>query len=157
MKILKDNILSLVLSGALTLFLTQASAQVAVNGNIQVGNTFIRGTVSGQTATGGFLVITNSGSVSDKLIGVSSSTMGELEIHEMKMEGNRMLMREISALEIPAKSKVELKPGGYHLMITGLKKPLQEGEILPIRLKFEKAGELTVDFPVKSLSTMKMH
>jgi periplasmic copper chaperone A len=81
----------------------------------------------------------------DKLIGVSGDVAREIQIHTMLTEAGVMKMREIKSLDVPANGKTELKPGGLHIMLIGLKDGLKEGEKFPLKLKFEKAGEVTVD------------
>ena len=66
----------------------------------------------------------------------------------MKMEGVVMRMREVDAIDLPADARVELKPGGLHLMLLGLKEPLKAGQHFPLKLRFEKAGEVTVEVDV---------
>ena len=85
----------------------------------------------------------NSGAA-DKLIGVSGSVAKEVQMHSMMTEDGVMKMREITALDIPANGKAELKPGGYHVMLIGIPEGLKEGTKFPLKLKFEKAGEVTV-------------
>ncbi len=90
------------------------------------------------------------------LVGAESPVAGVVEIHEMRMEGNTMRMRPISKLELPAGPAVELKPGGYHIMLMNLKGPLKKGESVPIRLKFQgkdgKPQELEVKAEVRDLT-----
>ena len=100
-------------------FIAKSYAEPVNVGNLTIDNTFTRATVPGQKAGGGFLSIANKG-VADKLVSASSSIASEVQIHEMKMDGNVMQMKQIDSLAIPAQGKVELKPGGYHLMFIGL-------------------------------------
>ena len=81
---------------------------------------------------------------------------GVVEIHEMAMDGNVMRMRAVPALELPAGKAVELKPGGYHVMLMDLKKPLAAGETVPISLVIETAGKretVEVKAPVRPMAT----
>jgi copper(I)-binding protein len=75
----------------------------------------------------------------------------------MKMEGDKMMMRQLTSLEIPANGSVELKPGGYHLMMMGVQEPIKEGEQVKMTLQFEKAGKVDLIFPAQSLSGKHMH
>ena len=72
-----------------------------------------------------------------RLIGASSPLAGVVEIHEMVMDGNVMKMRPLSALDLPAGRRVDLKPGGYHMMLMDLKRALKAGERVPIELRIE--------------------
>jgi copper(I)-binding protein len=82
------------------------------------------------------------------LISASSPVAGEVQLHEMSMEGNVMKMLQVKDIAVPAGGSVELKPGGLHLMFMNIKAPLSAGETVPVKLKFAKAGEVEVRMPV---------
>jgi copper(I)-binding protein len=116
-----------------------------------------RGTVSAaQKATGLFLQL-RSGDAA-RLVGGSTPAAGRVEIHEMSMDGGVMRMRQIPLLELPAGKAVELKPGGYHLMLMELKAPLKAGDIVPLSLQIERAGKptetLQLQVPVRPLGAI---
>lgn len=125
-----------------------AQAQVSVSG------AWARGTVEGQKATGAFMQLRSAGGAA--LVGVESPVAGAAEIHEMRMEGNTMRMRRIPKLELPAGQPVDLKPGGYHIMLLNLKAPLRKGESVPIKLKLQgkdgKPQEVEVKAEVRDLT-----
>jgi copper(I)-binding protein len=75
-----------------------------------------------------------------------------VETHVNIKDGDILRMRETKALDISPKGKLELKPGGAHLMLIDLKQPLREGDTVQVTLKFEKAGEIKADFQVGSLA-----
>ncbi len=108
-----------------------------------------RPTVQGQSDGGGFLTIVG-GSAPDRLVGASAEVAKEVQLHTMTMEGNVMHMKAIPAIDVPAGKKVELKPGGYHVMFMGLKEPLKVGAHLPLTLRFEKAGDVKVEMQVET-------
>ena len=121
---------------------------------------WVRGTVAQQKATGAFMQITSAAGA--KLISVSTPAAGVAEIHEMKMDGSTMQMRALPAgLDLPAGKAVDLKPGGYHLMLMDLKAPLRAGDTVALTLVVEaKDGQketLTVKAPVKALGGMAEH
>lgn len=118
-------------------------------GELTIGHPYARSTAPGQPAGGAYLSIRNAGTAGDKLVSASAEVSKSVELHEMKMEGDVMRMREVSAVEVPAGKAVELKPGGLHIMLMGLKAPLKQGEKFPLKLKFEKAGEVTVTVNVE--------
>jgi len=100
---------------------------------VEVKNPWARATVQGQKATGAFMQITAPAATT--LIGVSTPVAGVAEIHEMKMDGDVMRMRPLpKGLELPAGKAVQLKPGGYHLMLMDLKLPLQKDTTIPLTL-----------------------
>ncbi|WP_119940283.1 copper chaperone PCu(A)C [Neorhizobium sp. NCHU2750] len=124
---------------------------MAKAGDIAVDGAFVRAMLPGQPVGGGYLVISNSGSADDRLLSASSPSAGSVEIHEMSMQGQTMTMRKLSgSLDVPAGQKVELQPGGMHLMFMKVKTPFKLGDSVPLTLNFEKAGKLEVSLPVKA-------
>ncbi|MBS7780212.1 copper chaperone PCu(A)C [Acidovorax sp. CCYZU-2555] len=110
--------------------------------HVEVDGAWIRATVPGQQGTGGFMRLKAKEALT--LVGVRSAAAGVAEVHEMKMDGDVMRMRAISALALPAGQTVELKSGGYHLMLQQLKAPLLKGSEVPVTLEFKDAkGELS--------------
>jgi len=110
-------------------FAGQAFAQVAVK------DPWIRATVPQQKATGAFMQI--SAPQDTRLVEAKSPVAGVVEIHEMKMENNVMKMRAIPGLDVPAGKAVDLKPGGYHVMLMELKEQMKDGASVPVTLVFE--------------------
>jgi periplasmic copper chaperone A len=125
-------------------------AQEAKVGSIKVDHAYIRATVPGQQVAGGFMKIENKG-IADQLLSASSPAAGEVQLHEMAMEGSVMKMRQVKDIPVPAGGSVELKPGGLHLMLMNIKAPLAAGESVPVKLKFAKAGEVEVKMPVNAM------
>ena len=105
---------------------------------VEVKDAWARATVPGQKATGAFMKLT--AKEGGKLVGVSSPVAGVGEVHEMKMEGDIMKMRAVpGGLDLPAGKAVELKPGGYHVMLMDLKSTLQKDSMIPLTLVFKDA------------------
>jgi copper(I)-binding protein len=149
---MKHNILgSMLMSAVLGLGLT-AQAQEAKVGAIKIEDAYTRATVPGQQVAGGFMKIDNKGGT-DLLVSASSPIAGEVQLHEMSMEGNVMKMRQVKDIPVPAGGMVELKPGGMHLMFMNIKAPLASGETVPVKLKFAKAGEVEVKMPVNAMGS----
>ena len=119
-----------------------------------VKDPWVRGTVAQQKASAFFAQITSAGG--GKLVAASSPVAGVVEIHEMAMDGNVMKMRAVPAVELPAGKVVELKPGGYHVMLMDLKQQLKAGDMVPVTLVIEGAGgrreTLEVKAPVRPLA-----
>jgi hypothetical protein len=84
-----------------------------------------------------------------RLLGASSDVAGVVEIHEMAMEGNVMRMRAIRSLDLPSGGTVELKPGGHHIMLMDLKRPLATGEKIKVELRLETRDKKLVTQPVE--------
>ena len=105
---------------------------------VDVQGGWVRQSVPGQSGTGAFMKLT--APTGTKLVGISTPAAGVAEVHEMKMEGDTMKMRELAGgLDLPAGQTVELKPGGYHVMMMDLKGALAKGATVPFTLKFEDA------------------
>ena len=115
---------------AALVFAAAAHAQVAVK------DAWVRATVPQQKATGAFMQLTATKDA--RLVSAASPVAGVVEIHEMAMVDNIMKMRALqSGLELPAGKAVDLKPGGYHVMLMDLKGPVKEGDIVPVTLVVE--------------------
>lgn len=133
--------------------LLAAFAAGAAQAQVQVQDPWIRGMVETQQVTGAFMRLTSARAA--KLVGVSTPAAGMAEIHQTRMEGGVMRMRPVESIELPAGQAVELKPGGYHVMLMQVKPALQEGQSVPLTLQFESGGKresVTVQVPVKALS-----
>ncbi|QTN28355.1 copper chaperone PCu(A)C [Rhodoferax sp. AJA081-3] len=132
----------------LSLLSTAAWAQ-----SVDVKAAWARATVQGQKATGAFMTLTAKDAT--KLVGISSPVAGVAEVHEMKMDGDVMKMRAVEGgLDLPAGKAVELKPGGYHVMLMDLKTPLKKDTTIPVTLLFKDAkgvpSKLEIKLPVSS-------
>jgi copper(I)-binding protein len=127
-----------------------AQAQNAKVGSLQIESAYTRATVPGQMAAGGFMKIENKGAV-DQLVSASSPVAGEVQLHEMSMDGNVMKMRQVKEIAVPSGGSVELKPSGLHLMFMNIKAPLAAGGNVPVKLKFAKAGEVELKMSVNPM------
>ncbi len=134
--------------------LLPATQKIAAAGTYKLGALVIEGpwaraTPGGARVAGGYVKITNTGQQADRLVGGTLPIAAEVEVHEMAMADNVMRMRKLAdGLEIGPGQSVELKPGGYHLMFTGLKGGLTQGQTIKGTLRFEKAGSVEVEFRV---------
>jgi len=127
-----------------------AAAQTPV---VTVSEPWVRATVAQQQATGAFMRL--SASQNARLVAASSPVAGLTEIHEMTVVNDVMRMRAIAGLDLPAAQAVELRPGGYHVMLMQLRQPLNAGERVAITLVFEDANRQrftqTIEAPVLPL------
>ncbi len=128
-----------------------ASAHDYTLASLAVDSPFARATPPGATIGGAYMTIENSGKADDTLVGASSPLAGSVQIHTMSMDGNVMRMREIGTLPLPAGKRVALQPGGFHLMLVDLKKPLVANAHVPLTLEFAHAGKLDVDVVVQAM------
>lgn len=135
---------------ALVAFAGSAFAHEFKVGNLVIHHPWSKATLPNQPVAGGFMKIENTGTEPDRLISGTASFAGDVQIHEMAMEGDVMKMRQLEdGLEIPAGSTVELKPGGLHVMFMKLGEQLKVGELRKATLTFEKAGTVEVEFKVE--------
>jgi copper(I)-binding protein len=122
--------------------------------DIQISDAWARETVAGQSGTAAYMTIANRGSSDDRVVGVSALPPVTASLHETSTSGGVSSMRPLEGgLEIPAGGTVVLKPGGAHVMISGLAAPLRRGETLKLTLRFERSGYKFVDFRVASALT----
>jgi copper(I)-binding protein len=115
---------------------------------IKITNAFTRSTLGGASVAVGYMTITNTGAVADRLESVTSDISTTAEIHETKMENGMMEMRELpKGLAVPAGATVAFKPGAYHVMFVGIRHAVKPGDTIHAILTFGKAGKIAVDFP----------
>jgi copper(I)-binding protein len=123
-------------------------------GPLKIGHPWSRATPAGAKVGGGYLSIENGGAAPDRLVSVSAPFAGRVEIHEMAVTNGVMTMRPLEqGVAVPAGGKVELKPGGLHIMFMELKQPLKQDERLKGTLTFEKAGAVEVEFKVEPVGS----
>jgi copper(I)-binding protein len=106
---------------------------------------------AGNAATGAAYVTVMGGSEPDRLVGVSTPVAATAEVHESFTENGVMKMRAVTALPIPAGKSVTFSPGGYHVMLTGLKRSLVAGESFPLTFRFEHEQPVTVNVPIRAI------
>ncbi len=129
-------------------FFALISAGFAMAGPIKIENAFTRPTLGGASVAVGYMMITNTGKIDDRLESVTSDISATSEIHETKMENGMMEMRELpTGLAVPAGATVAFKPSAYHVMFVGIKHAVKPGDTVHAILTFDKAGKIAVDFP----------
>jgi copper(I)-binding protein len=132
--------------------LAPLAAQEYKAGAIRIEAPWLRATPTGAQVAGGYMRLHNAGTEADRLVGGSSAVAGGFEVHEMRMGGGMMTMRELpGGLELPPGQSVELKPGSFHIMLMDLKRPLKEGDKVKGTLQFEKAGKVEIEYAVRGM------
>ena len=131
---------------SLALLATPAFAQ------IEIDNAWTRATPPGAKTAAGYMTIRNQSSLPDRLIGAASPLAARVEMHVHLHDGDVMRMRQVKGYDIPANGSLELKSGSAHLMFVDIKRPFKEGEKIPVTLRFERAGEMKVEFRVGRLN-----
>jgi copper(I)-binding protein len=121
--------------------------------DITIKEPWARATV-GAGAGAAFLAIDNAGATPDRLVGASSPVSKTTELHTHIRDGEVMRMRQIDAIDVPAKATTTLQPGGLHIMFMQMAEPLAAGGSFPLTLRFAEAGEVTVTVQVKDVAAM---
>ncbi|MDR7094962.1 copper chaperone PCu(A)C [Hydrogenophaga laconesensis] len=138
-----------------SLLALSASAWAQAPASVDVKDAWVRATVAQQKATGAFMQLTAKADV--RVVEVRSPVAGIAQIHEMALDKDVMRMREVKGLALPAGRTVELKPGGYHVMLMDLKGQVKAGDVVPVTLVFEgKDGQrstLEVKAAVRALGS----
>jgi hypothetical protein len=131
-----------------------AAAQESKLGQLFVERPFAR--VSAARNGAAYVTIVNNGAEPDRLLRADSPRAGKTELHTMTMEGDIMRMRQVQDIEVPAKGRVEMRPGeGLHIMLIGLKAPLTAGERFPLSLEFARSGKIEVTVEVQKPAPAK--
>jgi len=107
-----------------------------------------------QKMTAAYMLIENHGANEIELLSAHTEIANVVELHQMRLEDGMMRMRRVDSIRIPAGASVELKPGGYHLMVIGLKKEIKDGEVVPFVLQFSAQITKTINVPVKRRDTV---
>lgn len=119
--------------------LASAASLPAWAANVSVTDAWARATMPGQQVSGAYMKIQSDADA--RLVSASSPAVPRVEIHEMKMDGNVMRMRELKALDLPKGKTVSLEPGGFHIMLMNLQKPIAAGDTIPLTLVVESGGK----------------
>jgi periplasmic copper chaperone A len=140
------------MAGVLAIVVTSTQARDYKVGSIDIAEPWSRATPKGASVAAGYMKITNTGTAADRLISGSSEIAPTFEVHEMSMQNGVAKMRPVKGgLEIKPGETVELKPGSFHVMFVGLKKPLMAGDHVKATLVFEKAGKIDLEYDVRAM------
>jgi periplasmic copper chaperone A len=134
------------------LWLVAVVAAMAQTADVQVTNAWARATPGGAQTAAAYVTILSP--TADRLTAAATPAAQKAELHSMTMDGNVMKMRQVDGIDLPAGQAVTLKPGGYHIMLTGLAQPLTEGQTFPLTLTFDKAGARDVTVTVQKVGSM---
>ena len=148
--------LSLPVLVAAMAFSNTVSAHDYKVGDLTVMHPWARATAKSAKTGAAYLTISNSGATDDTLVEAKSDVSRKTQIHQSSMKDGMMKMEHIGRIAVPAGGKAELKPGGYHIMLMGLKAPLEADAEFPLTLVFERSGEVTVTVTVSKGAGSKM-
>jgi len=127
-----------------------ASAHDYAVDSLRIDHPFARATPPGAKAGGVFVTVENTGVRPDRLLRVSTPMAGVAELHAMSIDAGVMRMRGVAALDVGPGEKLQLKPGGYHVMLSELRQPLKVGDKFPLTLTFQNAGAVEVSVWVEA-------
>ena len=119
--------------------------------DVRIQQAYARATPAGMQVGAVFMTLENDGDRRHALVSAASNVADTVELHEHVHKDGMMQMRQVSKIDIPAGGKTVLKPGGYHIMVIGLKHPLTSGANVPVTLTFADGTALHVDAPVKDI------
>jgi copper(I)-binding protein len=142
---------------ALALGMLPAWAHNHEKGDIQVRHPWSRATAPGAKVAAGYMEIRNNGQQADRLVSAESPVASRVELHVTRQDGDVMRMQQVKAYDIPARARFELRPSGPHLMLVDIARPLKKGERFPVKLRFERAGEIEVQLEVQDLGSKHPH
>jgi len=156
----------LVLAGvvlAVALAIQSSPTTAAGAPKIRIANAWARPGVAGAATPAGhmgtkampgnsaiYMVIYNDGTAGDRLVGATTGVARTVELHRTTVEGGMAQMMKVAGIDVPAKGKVELKPGGLHVMLIGLKRDLRVGEQFPVTLTFQRSGQVRLTVGVRA-------
>ncbi len=142
---MRKLVLEILAATALTLGAILASTPGVLASDVLVKGAFARASALTTAKAGSvYMTLSNQAAAPDKLLQITTGSAASAEVHESIEKDGVATMRPVANLEIPAGGSVDLKPGGYHIMLTGLKAPLKKGEMIMLQLKFEHAGMVDV-------------
>ncbi|MGB5920113.1 copper chaperone PCu(A)C [Arcobacter sp.] len=133
------------------LLLTLLSVSILFASNIEVKDAYVRATPPGLPNSAAFMSVENKTDKNIALVKVTSDVSKVVELHTHSMKDGVMKMYQVPKIDIPANGKTTLKPGGFHVMLIGLHKPLKEKEEVTITLEFSNGENKTITIPVKSV------
>jgi copper(I)-binding protein len=135
-----------------SLVIGSSSGAATAQSTVEVTNAWARATPGGAQAAAAYVTVESP--AGDRLTGAATPAAQKAEIHSMTMDNGVMKMRQVDGVDLPPGQKVTLKPGGYHIMLTGLAKPLEAGQSFPLTLDFAKAGAKEVTVTVEKIGSM---
>jgi copper(I)-binding protein len=118
-------------------------------GTIVIGHPWARA-AGANTNGAAYMTLRNAGPQADRLVSASTPIARTVELHTHIRDGEVMRMRPVADITIPAGQTVRLRPGGLHVMLIGLTEPLRQGATAPLTLRFERAGEATVQLEIQA-------
>lgn len=154
---MQRNLAAISLSLVLSMQALAGDAGMAKVGDVMIHDGWARASIGSAPNSAAYMTLMTSGDAGDKLLGASSPAAEAAELHTHLMENGIARMRPVEAIEVAPGEPTVLEPGGLHLMLMGLKGKLEEGDAMPLTLTFEKAGEVTLDIPIRGIKGIMKH
>lgn len=155
---MRKLVLEVLAATALTIGSILASTPGVLANDVMVKGAFARASAVPTAKAGAvYMTLSNKAAAPDKLLQITTQSAASAGVHESAEKDGVATMRPVETLEIPAGGSVELKPGGYHIMLMGLKAPLKKGEMIMLQLKFERAGRVDVMAHVGDVAEVHAH
>ena len=154
---MKKSLATICLSLLLSTPALAGDAGMAKVGDVMIHDGWARASIGSAPNSAAYVTLMTHGETADKLVGVSTPVAETAELHNHIMEGDIAKMREVEAIEVKPGEMARLEPGGFHVMLMGLRGPLNAGDMLPLTLIFEQAGEVTLEVPIKDLKGGMKH
>ncbi len=154
---MKQHLATICLSLGLSIGAMAGDAGMAKVGDVMIHDGWARASIGSAPNSAAYMTLMTHGDAADKLVGVKTPIAETAELHNHVMEGDIARMREVEAIEVKPGEMATLEPGGFHVMLIGLKGPLKAGEVLPLTLTFEQAGEVTLEVPIMDLKSGMKH
>ncbi len=153
---MRKTVVEFAVAISLTLASIIALASGASASSVMITKAFARASATPTAQTGAAYVSLMNHGEADRLVSASTSVARSAEIHKSEVVDGVMKMTPVETLELPMHGTLEMKPGGYHIMLMGLAQPLRKGDQIEITLNFEKAGALKVNVPVGEVAAAGM-
>ncbi len=131
------------------------TAAFAAAQTVTVHDAWVREPMGGRNVTGAFAVVENTGTTPKSIVAASSDISDKVELHEMKNEGGKMSMSPVKKMDVPAKGKLELKPGSFHVMLFDVKKKIADGEKISLTFTFDDGSKVTTEAQVRKAGMMQ--
>ncbi len=145
-----SSLLRLCILSVLFLFAGNACAD---SSGVVVIDPYVRAIPPGLKVSAAYMTLQNNTDAEKKLVGVSSDSAKNAELHEHVHKDGMMQMREVESISIPANSSTMIEPGGYHIMLIGLTKAIKSGDLLNMELKFDDGKKQIIKIEVKKINT----
>lgn len=144
-----------VLTAAIAAVVISSSFALAQTPAVTVHDAWVREPMGGRNMTGAFAVVENTGATAKAIVAASSDISDKVELHEMKNENGMMKMSPVKKVDVPAKGKLELKPGSFHVMLFDVKKKIADGEKISLTFTFDDGSKVTTEAQVRKAGMMQ--